>query len=95
MRRRIRTGAGFVGACGIGWAVAMPALAATPDSDSGLLAIGILVAIVLFVVGLGLRVWRSARMTPGWKAFIERRKAEGRSTRWAKWDDEENDKRGP
>jgi hypothetical protein len=55
----------------------------------------IVVAIVLFVVGLGLRVWRSARMSRGWQAFIDRRKAQGRSTAWADWDDEDDDKGSP
>jgi len=85
--------------------IAVPALAAvtavapvraakdaSPEGDTGLLGVVIVVVIVLFVVGLGLHVWRDARMSPGWRAFIERRKAQGRSTTWKEWDDDEKEK---
>jgi protein-S-isoprenylcysteine O-methyltransferase Ste14 len=73
--------------------IAAPAAAATAEGDSGIVGIVIVIAIVVFVLGLGLRVWRSARMSPGWQAFIDRRKAQGRSTKWQEWDDDkEKDK---
>jgi hypothetical protein len=78
-----------LGGVAIGTALAGPACAAAAESEFGWVGIAIVAAIVLFLVGLGLRVWRSARMSPDWKAFIERRKAEGRSTTWADWDDDD------
>jgi hypothetical protein len=57
--------------------------------ETGSLAFLILGAIALFVVALVLRALLSARTPPGWREWIARRHAEGRSTRWAEWRDDD------
>lgn len=49
----------------------------------------ILGAVVLIVAGILLRALLSTENPPAWLAFIARRRADGRSTRWRQWDDDD------
>jgi hypothetical protein len=54
------------------------------------IAVLILGVVVLIVGGIIVRAFLSGENSPGWLAFIARRRAEGRPTRWRKWVDEED-----
>jgi hypothetical protein len=58
--------------------------------SEGWLGVAILCVVVLIVAGIIIRAMLSSEQPPGWLAFIARRRAEGRPTRWRKWDDEED-----
>jgi len=45
--------------------------------------------IALFVIGLIIRAALSSETPPGWLSFISRRRAEGKSTKWREWKDED------
>lgn len=58
--------------------------------DNVWIAVLILGAVALIVAGIVVRALLSGENSPGWLAFIARRRAEGRPTRWRKWEDEED-----
>jgi hypothetical protein len=58
--------------------------------DNAWITVLILGAVVLIVAGIVVRALLSGENSPGWLAFIARRRAEGRPTRWRQWDDEED-----
>jgi hypothetical protein len=58
--------------------------------ENGWITALILGAVGLIVAGIVVRALLSGENPPGWLAFIARRRAEGRPTRWRKWDDEED-----
>ncbi len=53
------------------------------------LAIAILAAVAVLVAGILLRAALSSENPPGWLAFLSRRKAQGATTQWKKWDDDD------
>jgi hypothetical protein len=58
--------------------------------DSSWLTYAILGAVVVIVAGIVLRAALSSENPPAWLAFIARRKSEGQSTTWKKWQDDDD-----
>jgi hypothetical protein len=57
--------------------------------DSGTLTIVILGAIALLVIGIAIRAVLSSENPPAWLGFIAKRKAQGKSTEWKQWKDDD------
>ena len=53
------------------------------------LTLGTVGGIALFVIGMMIRAALSSDTPPGWLSFLARRKAEGKSTKWKEWKDED------
>lgn len=57
--------------------------------DHWWLTLAIVGGIALFVIGMMIRAALSSDTPPGWLSFIAKRKAEGKSTKWREWKDED------
>ena len=57
--------------------------------DQPTLTFLILAAVVLLIAGIVVRALLSSANPPQWLAFLDRRRAEGRDTRWKEWKDED------
>ncbi len=65
------------------------ALGISTMQDNTVIVVVILSIVALLVLGIVLRAFLSAENSPSWLAFLARRKAEGRPTRWKEWKDED------